>query len=554
MCICGVCIIYRQQQHMAGVFPLGHFKAQQVDALAKQRFPSTKDTMRIEQATTLMELEAALGIAKQNVDTFECRHSSDDDTLIAALHGHIKISRIRLAELAKVVRLLDTYELYWQWALENIQRHRVLIAPRNMYNYLRGKTSAPLYSDKWSVRIVITSIQCLRSHTAVKIGQVYRQLNDLQRVLKSNMGTSDLDNTVSILKRTMSLEREPSTGFVSNQNSPSKEKSNDEILTSTIARHLIENGGVLGEGQDEVSPGASLLHGLQHSCSTYTVELQTTNEELTRVVQPKRTAFWTKVALTTLMLGGLTYRVYQKGGPVECAVTGFNHILDFVQVYVMEPIGGIYDTLMRPGVRSGLRSTAVLEDLESLNRMVRAYVDESGSQGDYIIDYENAIRSPIRSVVFGQLIRLMLIQVQKQKVDMNRVLSMTDGILEQHELNFHVMALMPVVLTGALTVLGYGMRRRQREGPHIQTMRSRLRDVEIIINRCRGSSMNFEDHGRLLLHVHAMRLAARPLGDFTATILSEDLDELEDDSTDRERRLRTIDRMYRTYDFLSVKK
>lgn len=59
-------------------------------------------------------------------------------------------------------------------------------------------------------------------------------------------------------------------------------------------------------------------------------------------------------------------------------------------------------------------------------------------------DYERALRLPIKNLFFGHLLRLLLIQVQKSKVDLERAMLALDQLLRSNELSFELMAILPL--------------------------------------------------------------------------------------------------------------
>lgn len=104
----------------------------------------------------------------------------------------------------------------------------------------------------------------------------------------------------------------------------------------------------------------------------------------------------------------------------------------FVQ-WVWEPVEDIFTTMRGGGEGLSMAPATVKADEESLQRMVvdfgrdvyhlkgaqlddlRAKV-ESGDMESVLKAYENEIRQPIKSALFGHLVRTLLIQVQKTKV------------------------------------------------------------------------------------------------------------------------------------------
>ena len=58
--------------------------------------------------------------------------------------------------------------------------------------------------------------------------------------------------------------------------------------------------------------------------------------------------------------------------------------------------------------------------------------------------YEQEIRTPVKSLIAGQLMEAVLIQFQKAKVDSEAALLTLDQVLQANEINFELMATIPV--------------------------------------------------------------------------------------------------------------
>lgn len=113
----------------------------------------------------------------------------------------------------------------------------------------------------------------------------------------------------------------------------------------------------------------------------------------------------------------------------------------FVQ-WVWEPMEDIFNTMRGGGEGLSLAPATVKADEESLQRMVldfgrdvyhlndsqlshlRAQI-EAGDMESVLKAYENEIRQPIKSALFGHLVRTLLIQVQKTKVSYDVRLELT---------------------------------------------------------------------------------------------------------------------------------
>lgn len=132
--------------------------------------------------------------------------------------------------------------------------------------------------------------------------------------------------------------------------------------------------------------------------------------------------------------------------------------------------------------------------------------------------YEKDLRSPLVGTVRGDLIRTLLIQVQKTKVDVEVAISGIDALLKSQELVFGFVGLTPGVLVcfAALRYLGgsFGNRRGLRRGKQAgQTVRV-LRNIDRILTQATPTDSNilsYKDHGLLLCEVHVLRARAHRL-------------------------------------------
>ncbi|KAJ1556235.1 Nuclear control of ATPase protein 2 [Cladochytrium tenue] len=176
------------------------------------------------------------------------------------------------------------------------------------------------------------------------------------------------------------------------------------------------------------------------------------------------------------------------------------------RVWLVEPLRRVYATV-RHDDEEGLALVgrdSLRGDLDSLVRMVVAFAVDRGADpadveslanaarnGDLtpvLRGYESDIRRPFWNTVSGDLVRTVLIQVQKAKVDMDLAMSALDKLLRANELNFAVLAAVPAVLLAyaAAAALRRAARRAIRAAPRARTyklIRAGLRDVERILDR-----------------------------------------------------------------------
>lgn len=148
--------------------------------------------------------------------------------------------------------------------------------------------------------------------------------------------------------------------------------------------------------------------------------------------------------------------------------------------------------------------------------------------------FEKDLRSPFMGAVRGDLVRSLLIQIQKTKVDLEVAMTGIDSLLKSQELVFGFVGLTPGVLVSIgvwrylRTVLGgrSGQRQNRASGRAVRV----LRNVDRILSEANPTDSNvlsYKDHGLLLCEVHVLRgLAIKLLPREVEREFLEDLDDL----------------------------
>eukprot|EP01133_Synstelium_polycarpum_P015369 gene15369-18230_t len=144
----------------------------------------------------------------------------------------------------------------------------------------------------------------------------------------------------------------------------------------------------------------------------------------------------------------------------------------FYTEHIEAPIANIWRVIRYDQKSMKVADPASLaSSLQSLQRMVLDYAHDTygsprtGDDADMLRDmvargdltrvmkpYESSITAPIKNLLFGDLVRLVLIQVQKEKVDVDKGLLAIDKLLQANELNFQLLAAIPAVLVLAVGV------------------------------------------------------------------------------------------------------
>ncbi|KAJ1551321.1 Nuclear control of ATPase protein 2 [Nowakowskiella sp. JEL0078] len=211
----------------------------------------------------------------------------------------------------------------------------------------------------------------------------------------------------------------------------------------------------------------------------------------------------------------------------------------FLEEWIWKPVKGIWETIRHKETKLALLGTESLNsDLEgkkkkSLERMVVLFakdhgiVDKNGLQevlrkaqsGDLTIvleKYEDQMRSPISNIIKGDILRILLIQIQKAKVDGELAMTALDKLLRSNELNFAFLAMFPSILIVYLTCtwVTKAWNSRTHLNGSFASMRSSMREIDRLLNFAQTSSeLNGNTHpyihGQLLSEIYLLRIRAR---------------------------------------------
>lgn len=193
-----------------------------------------------------------------------------------------------------------------------------------------------------------------------------------------------------------------------------------------------------------------------------------------------------------------------------------------VAIMSKESLKGDRDSLERMVVefavdnpQSSIGQNAPLSDAQISH--IRAKVKE-GDLTPVLRAYEKDLRSPFVGTVRGDLVRTLLIQVQKTKVDVEVALSGIDALLKSQELVFGFVGLTPGIMVcfAAFKYVGgmFGSRKGLRQGHKAVDAVRVLRNVDRILTTAtptQNSLLSYKDHGLLLCEVHVLRKRAQRL-------------------------------------------
>ncbi|KAG9868722.1 NCA2-domain-containing protein, partial [Aureobasidium melanogenum] len=182
---------------------------------------------------------------------------------------------------------------------------------------------------------------------------------------------------------------------------------------------------------------------------------------------------------------------------------------------------------------------------------IRAKVRE-GDLTPVLKAYEKDLSSPFMGTIRGNLIRALLIQVQKTKVDVEVAMGGIDALLKSQELVFGFVGLTP----GILVTIGISRwvssaftSRRGADASRKQGhMMRQLRNIDRVLTNStpteKFGELYYKDHGLLLCEVHVLREAAyRVMPAQVFRDFVEDVEELVDVRTGIKKQRKVVNRI-----------
>lgn len=147
--------------------------------------------------------------------------------------------------------------------------------------------------------------------------------------------------------------------------------------------------------------------------------------------------------------------------------------------------------------------------------------------------YENYLKKPLAGAVSGNLVRSLLIQVQKTKVDLEVAMTGIDSLLKSQELVFGFVGLTPGVLVSIgvfryLQGMFWGRSGQAQSDTAARAIRI-LRNIDRILSDASPTDSNmlsYKDHGLLLCELHVLRSLANKL--LPKSVQQEFLEDLDD--------------------------
>ncbi|KAI5114949.1 hypothetical protein M0805_003689, partial [Coniferiporia weirii] len=387
-------------------------------------------------------------------------------------------------------------------------------------------------------------------------------------------------------------ERAEQLGLLMSAKSEIELSIRDERPSATATRLQKVIGGCSGQKLESTEinsdSSAPTLHNLVFS--QLPAHVSAHSELLSSLRRPSRlTLIWPRLALIPPISFVLFRLVYgSRESIAETALRAHDTVKGFWFGYVIEPVREILDTVRigrddaarivsREGVRADIESLermsiALSMDKLSLNESELRGIAEQIRQGDLtpvLRIYEDDIKSPVRAAIAGTLVRSLLIQVQKAKVDLDQALSGIDKLLHSQELTFAFVGVAPALaivysFTSFVRDVWAGGRgdkkfggRKEREGAWLA-----IRHVERLLLTNPGSSSALRTgqgsesalpaltSGLLLISLARLRAyteARLPARSLLREGVLADIGDLESPDLGRAEKLRVVERMWRSW-------
>ncbi|SCV66999.1 BQ2448_5645 [Microbotryum intermedium] len=190
--------------------------------------------------------------------------------------------------------------------------------------------------------------------------------------------------------------------------------------------------------------------------------LETQLDQLSR--PPFLTRAWPYLLAVPLVSYGIGKTIYNsRHDLMQYSRDAVDTVKRFVIDWVLEPVMGIFETVRGEGGMSLTGKETLKSDLDSLERMVidfgrDEYKLSEAQLGDLkdkvragdltpvLKAFEHDLKSPLRSAISGSLIRTLLIQVQKVKVDVALAMDGIEKMLRSQQLTFGFVGVAPSIL------------------------------------------------------------------------------------------------------------
>ena len=307
----------------------------------------------------------------------------------------------------------------------------------------------------------------------------------------------------------------------------------------------------------------------------------TMHRQVTQYGRPSRLVrYWALVTALLLSSGTLLPILFNRRRAILTWVKDLGTtVQDFWYNWIVDPIKNLVGTIRHDeDSEIALMSKESLQgDRASLERMVVEFAIDNpkSSQGHSLSEqdiaevrskvregdltpvlkaYEHDLRKPFMGAVRGGLIRALLIQIQKTKVDVEVAIGGIDALLKSQELVFGFVGLTPGILIcvglwrWVLQMLGNSQRMKELQHGRMSRV---LRNIDRILTLSRPTpnhTIPYRDRGLLLCEVHVLQqLGQAALPGSVKRDFLEDLNDLVESRSGVSGQLRIVERIRWAY-------
>ncbi|CAH0486762.1 unnamed protein product [Peronospora farinosa] len=297
---------------------------------------------------------------------------------------------------------------------------------------------------------------------------------------------------------------------------------------------------------------------------------------------------WLQVTSVVICLAAGGFWVVNNQKEFQAGIVAMRAMLqDFLHEHMIEPLQAIFEEVVlnqKPEIQDAM---ALLDTKQSLRRMLADFVKDTNpniSQTDMsrIMDemdmsvvslqYEKQLAGAVRNLITGDIVRMLLIQVQFIKKELMVAMGAIDELMHANQLNLQILATIPTFLVfGGLyklvTSAFHMIYKRMSDRLYYDSseiagfLRNNLRDIERLLNKQNRGAVVGDDAvlgvrelGFLILLLHQLRdlfEAYRTLfEEEEQERFEEDLDDLIGEGLLVSQQLAVIQRMYHSHPFL----
>ncbi|CAI5747331.1 unnamed protein product [Peronospora destructor] len=297
---------------------------------------------------------------------------------------------------------------------------------------------------------------------------------------------------------------------------------------------------------------------------------------------------WLQVTSVVICLAAGGFWVVNNQKEFQAGIIAMRAMLqDFLHEHMIEPLQAIFEEVVlnqKPEIQDAM---ALLDTKQSLRRMLADFVKDTNpniSQTDMSrimnemdmsvvsLQYEKQLAGAVRNLITGDIVRMLLIQVQFIKKELMVAMGAIDELMHANQLNLQILATIPTFLVfgGLYKLVTSAFRmiyKRMSDRLYYDSseiagfLRNNLRDIERLLNKQnRGAVVGDEavlgvrELGFLILLLHQLRdlfEAYRTLfEEEEQERFEEDLDDLIGEGLLVSQQLAVIQRMYHSHPFL----